>query len=33
MSLTVDGTLGKDDIVEVENINRFGLASDRGRAK
>lgn len=33
MSLTVDGALGKDDIVEVENINRFGLASDRGRAK
>ena len=33
MSLTLDGALGKSDIVEVENINRFGLASDRGRAK
>lgn len=33
MSLTLDGVLGKSDIVEVENINRFGLASGRGRAK
>ena len=33
MSLTLDRALGKSDIVEVENINRFGLASDRGRAK
>lgn len=33
MSLVVNSVLDEDDIVEVENINRFGLASPRGRAE
>lgn len=32
MSLTIGRKLGRNDIVEVENVNRFGLVSERGRA-